>query len=223
MLWAAVFLVIPPWSPETSRTMLAAASGAAGSIKPGGNKMVDGCPASCGNLSFAYPFGIGSDCSRGSDFRLTCDDAARPPKLFLRDGITEVIDTIVLGSDGNYYGPDTYIWTSIWRTIPMKSGVHVYNLSLEPPGRSFSRYYTVLNITGCDMNVYSGDQTKPVCSTWCPPSEGITEMAARYNCTALFRCPPSLTFLSSVLLCTGKTPWVPRDTTGPLCYGIESP
>lgn len=194
MLCAAAFsLVNLHWSPvEAFTTVLA--SGAASSIKPaGGNKTLGDCPASCGNLSIAYPFGIGPECSRGPDFRLTCDGATRPPKLFLRDGVTEVIRSIEVGSDGNYYGPNNYVMTSIWHAIPMKSGVRLYNLSLEPLGRSFSQSYTTLNITGCDLDVYWGDNqaaggmTKLACSTRCPDEE-MTESAARYNCSGIGCC-----------------------------------
>jgi hypothetical protein len=170
-------------APETpTTTVFAAASGAAtrGS-EHGVNKTVDGCPTTCGNLSFAYPFGIGSECSRGGDFRLICDETSRPSKLFLRDGNTEVTGSIDVGSS------DHDIWTSIWRTIPMKSGTRVYNMSLAPPGRSFSYVpYISLNVTGCDLDVHWMDQMTGInrlaCSTWCP-SEEITEMAAKHNCS----------------------------------------
>jgi hypothetical protein len=85
---------------------------------------LDGCPTSCGNLTFAYPFGVGADCSRGPDFSLICnDDASRAPKLFLPDGITEVVERIEVNVAGWY---QDFVLVSIWRAIPMNSGVRVY-------------------------------------------------------------------------------------------------
>jgi hypothetical protein len=193
---ALVLSLVTLAAPETSTTVLAA-SGAVRSTEPGGNKTVDGCFLSCGNLSFAYPFGIGpAECYRGADFRLICDETSRPPKLFLRDGITEVTDSIDVGFDGNYYGPKNYIRISIWRAIHLNPGVRVYELSLAlSPGRSFTNLYTfILNVTGCDLDVYFVDQmtgiNKLACSTWCPsPSEEFTEMEARYNCSDMGCCP----------------------------------
>ncbi|URD91168.1 OsWAK receptor-like protein kinase [Musa troglodytarum] len=52
------------------------------------------CPKSCGNISFEYPFGIGSGCFRPG-FNLTCmSHSTDPPtrSLFLGDGTVEVID-----------------------------------------------------------------------------------------------------------------------------------
>ncbi|KAJ1274423.1 hypothetical protein BS78_05G060400 [Paspalum vaginatum] len=216
-------LVLIIWSPEMSTTTAVAAPAASSAVGVsrrsstqaggGGTKntmaMVDdGCPSSCGNLSFAYPFGVGPGCSRGPDFRLTCDHATVPPKLLLRDG-TEVVDSIDVIAHENYYvdPQDYFIRTSIWRAIPMESGVRVYSFSLQPPGRSFSRSFTDLNITGCDLDVRAVDQTAGEtmwgCSTWCPDPDDddgqgggqaeITEMEARLNCSGMGCCQVHMT------------------------------
>uniref|UniRef100_A0ACD5WL36 Uncharacterized protein n=1 Tax=Avena sativa TaxID=4498 RepID=A0ACD5WL36_AVESA len=154
---------------------------------------LDGWPTSCGNFSFSYPFGIGSRCSRGPDFGLTCNGTLDSPRLFMRDGITEVTDNIDVLTDGNYYGPQNFIRTSFQRTIPMESSVSVYHMSFDPPGSSFTiSYYTILNITGCNLDVYlvgsnNSTTTMWVCTTVCP-DQGITEMVATHNCNGFGCC-----------------------------------
>jgi hypothetical protein len=83
----------------------------------GSSNTPPGCPGSCGKLTFDYPFGIGSNCFRSPDFNLTCDNTTQPPRLYLRDGTTEVVDDIDVSSYGN-----TWLLTSLSQAMPMVHG-----------------------------------------------------------------------------------------------------
>uniref|UniRef100_A0A0D9W3E9 Protein kinase domain-containing protein n=1 Tax=Leersia perrieri TaxID=77586 RepID=A0A0D9W3E9_9ORYZ len=152
---------------------------------------LEDCPKSCGNLTFDYPFGIGSGCFRNTDFNLTCDNTARPPRLFLQGG-TEVIkdiDAISYGSSSNYLYMDIAVDFS--RAIPMSPNTKVYNMSWKVPGRSFTRAYATINITGCDFDICLLDQDRnsfvKLCTVTCPDKE-ITEKVARQNCNGTGCC-----------------------------------
>ncbi|CAM0948181.1 unnamed protein product [Alopecurus aequalis] len=196
-----LLLLVTQTTPAVSSAALVATSTGRRSVESSlvapSTAMLARCPKTCGNLSFAYPFGIGSGCFRGPDFNLTCVHGTRHgstggPTLFLCDGITRVIgadgfDTSAI--DAGWLGDITMAYA---KTVPVVSGVDVYNMSWAPPGRSFLLSYASMNVTGCGFDVFMLDHdsgaSHNVCSTTCPGRE-ITETMARHDCNGTWCCP----------------------------------
>ncbi|CAO2205581.1 unnamed protein product [Urochloa humidicola] len=149
-----------------------------------------GCPTSCGNLSFEYPFGVGHGCFRGPDFRLLCNSSSPSPMLFLHDSTTEVLQSIEVASGFDLLDVFTFnlLEVSFSQEIPIRSGVDVYNMSLKAPGNSFSILMSmVVHVIGCDLDLLLKDQDtgsfNPLCTVTCP-NETIAEMVYTQDCDA---------------------------------------
>uniref|UniRef100_A0ACD5Z3Y6 Uncharacterized protein n=1 Tax=Avena sativa TaxID=4498 RepID=A0ACD5Z3Y6_AVESA len=162
--------------------------------------MLARCPKMCGNLSFGYPFGIGSGCFREAGFNLTCVDggAGGRPMLVLGDGLTEVIDGDTSAPSGIDVGWTQSISLAYSETVPVVSGVDVYNMSSwSPPGRSFFLFDAAITVKGCGFDVYLLDHdtgtTSNVCSATCPGCQ-INETTALQNCNGTWCCSVPVLF-----------------------------
>jgi len=51
-----------------------------------------GCQDHCGNISTPYPFGTTKDCYLDESFEIVCDEAASPPRVFIRKTNMEVLN-----------------------------------------------------------------------------------------------------------------------------------
>ncbi|CAL9137672.1 unnamed protein product, partial [Musa acuminata var. zebrina] len=139
------------------------------------------CPKSCGNISFEYPFGIGSGCFRPG-FNLTCmSHSTDPPtrSLFLGDGTVEVIDfdmdngivyvktpIVTMDVDEDYFN---------YTLIDLRNFPFSFNL-LANLTSSFGDSLTSneIYVAGCSANAYLVDlatnTTIDSCSTTCYPN-----------------------------------------------------
>ncbi|VAI92175.1 unnamed protein product [Triticum turgidum subsp. durum] len=124
------------------------------------------CPSKCGRQPIQFPFGISPDCSRHTGFALICDNTTKPPRLYLRDRVAEVI------SMGDYRAPlasyGVYINFSI--AISTRPGAEMHNAALKTPSSNFVFSLSMLWINVCDFYTFLIGNSNvnpdiPICTT----------------------------------------------------------
>ncbi|KAF8769485.1 hypothetical protein HU200_006519 [Digitaria exilis] len=109
------------------------------------------CTTTCGDVVVPYPFGITDGCYLPG-FNLTCDTTHTPPRLFLGNGVLQVVFISIENSTVRVLSPnipipetlrDEYVANSTW-------GGHQWGLSVEGP-YVLSDEYNEFIVLGCQL------------------------------------------------------------------------
>ncbi|KAL6656486.1 hypothetical protein ACP70R_007312 [Stipagrostis hirtigluma subsp. patula] len=84
--------------------LVAAAALTAADHAVGGRIALENCPASCGDVSVPFPFGISPGCYLPG-FNLTCDASHTPPRLLIGNGTLRVVEISIDNSTVRAHGP----------------------------------------------------------------------------------------------------------------------
>ncbi|CAM0885468.1 unnamed protein product [Alopecurus aequalis] len=122
------------------------------------------CPNKCSDQSIKFPFGIGPDCFRHPAFAVICDETTSPPRLFLMDGLTEVVNRGIQVSG--------IIFVRISITISTTPAVDVYNATWKAPASNYRLVSSVMTNLSCDFYTYlignpNVNPKIPICTSHC--------------------------------------------------------
>lgn len=150
-----------------------------------------GCSQKCGNLTIAYPFGIGADCSANQTFTIFCNNSISPPKAFLNDNIKlEVLD---ISLKAGTIQVNTPVITNC------EKRTNDQQLILSQPF-TFSDTQNRLTAIGCETIAVISQEGSSVggCMTFCNISSVIRNNSCFGSCCQT-RIPPSSKFINASL------------------------
>ncbi|XP_057795909.1 uncharacterized protein LOC131012021 [Salvia miltiorrhiza] len=127
-----------------------------------------GCEGKCGNLSIPYPFGVGSNCSLGPSFTMSCNTSTNPPKAYL-----SIINKEVIEINETYIRVKYPNLVSVCYDLSAAKSSYSYKdsmaVNLTGTLYALSMYTNRLTAIGCDDAVLqsNGTSTNGGCSAFC--------------------------------------------------------
>ncbi|PWA78326.1 EGF-like calcium-binding domain-containing protein [Artemisia annua] len=168
------------------------------------NLAKSGCQTTCGNLTVAYPFGIGvgSGCSIDESFDLTCNSTYNPPRLFVKSGeiqINKISDFEMWVT--NFLGYRCYNQSGDIDECDEKRNISCYGHCINTAGS-----YSCTCWPGYTGNAEKADGCQPVAKGSKFPVMIFTLATARQE-TRPTSCKPQELWLLSIYLVRHFEPW----------------
>lgn len=150
-----------------------------------------GCPHRCGNLTIAYPFGIGADCSANQSFAIFCNSSINPPRAYLDDNVK--LQVLEISLEAGTIQVNTPVITNC-----EKRSNDQQLMSSEP--FTFSDSQNRLTAIGCETIAVISQEGLSVggCMTFCNISSVVRNNSCFGSCCQT-RIPPSSKFINASL------------------------
>ncbi|XP_008802182.2 putative wall-associated receptor kinase-like 16 [Phoenix dactylifera] len=152
------------------------------------NNTRPGCPATCGDVSIPYPFGIGPDCSLPG-FNLSCNDnASGVKKPFIYN--VELINISLLPAQARVYN---YISWQCYNHTSNDMSYSTWRLNFTAYPYRFSDADNKFTVVGCHTLAYiTGQNQKDSYAGGCVTVCGSSESLTNGSCSGIGCCQTSI-------------------------------